>query len=296
MTLRAPARALSFAPVHHDGACTQHILPTNGDLQLTALGHVHHWIATPTTCGVRRSALENVMHDTAMEYGSLFFKIYLKNSQDIRIVEVGSQDVSGSLRSVAPAKNNYIGVDFMKAPGVDIVLDDPYHLPFEDESVDVVVTSSCFEHSEFFWLVFNEILRILKPSGLLYINAPSNGAVHRYPVDCWRFYPDSGLALQNWGRRSGYNCALVESFTGLRKADIWDDYVAVFVKDENHISVHNDRMQRHTNRYLNGMVYGEKTISNPAALINDKGGAVMKLRSLFLRPLRSLRKSFRKRL
>ena len=64
---------------------------------------------------------------------------------------------------------------------------------------------------------FNEALRVLKPTGLLYINAPSNGAYHRYPVDCWRFYPDSGVALQNWGNRSGYECALLEFFIGVRK-------------------------------------------------------------------------------
>ena len=30
---------------------------------------------------------------------------------------------------------------------------------------------------------------------LFYLNAPSNGEFHRYPVDCWRFYPDAGGAL-----------------------------------------------------------------------------------------------------
>jgi SAM-dependent methyltransferase len=70
-----------------------------------------------------------------------------------------------------------------------------YKLPFADGSVDVVLSSSCFEHSEFFWLLFLEILRVLRPEGLFYLNAPSNGPFHRYPVDCWRFYPDSGNAL-----------------------------------------------------------------------------------------------------
>src|SRR5690606_22164720 len=102
---------------------------------------------------------------------------------------------------VAPANVTYIGLDFEKAKGVDVLLTDPYTLPFENESVDVVVSSSCFEHSEMFWLVFAEILRILKPNGLVYLNAPSNGVVHRYPVDCWRFYPDAGEALATWGKR-----------------------------------------------------------------------------------------------
>jgi SAM-dependent methyltransferase len=195
------------------------------------------------------------MHDTAMQYGAAFFNTYLKNTEDLTIVDIGSQDVNGSLRSVAPTNNKYIGVDFAEAKGVDVVITDPYSLPFEDESVDAVVSSSCFEHSEFFWLLFNEALRILKPNGLLYINAPSNGIFHRYPVDCWRFYPDSGVALQNWGKRSGYNCVLLESFVGIRSNGIWNDFVAVFAKDESKISQHTCRIQNSLTAYTNGHLH-----------------------------------------
>lgn len=37
--------------------------------------------------------------------------------------------------------------------------------------------------------------RVLKPGGLLCLIFPSSGAVHRYPFDCWRFYPDSAQAI-----------------------------------------------------------------------------------------------------
>ena len=84
-----------------------------------------------------------------------------------------------------------------------MVLDDPYTLPFADESVDIVVSTSCLEHSEMFWLSFLEMLRVLRPTGLLYLNVSSNGNFHRYPVDCWRFYPDSGVAMVCWARRNG---------------------------------------------------------------------------------------------
>ena len=120
------------------------------------------------------------------------------------------------------------------------------------ESVDVIVSSSCFEHSEFFWLIFNESLRILKPTGLLYINVPSNGQVHRFPVDCWRFFPDSGLALQNWGKRSGYNCVLLESFIGIKITDIWNDFVGIFAKDENHSSQHTNRIHFNSSNFTDG--------------------------------------------
>ena len=149
------------------------------------------------------------MHKTAMEHAGISFSTYLGKKTGLKIVEIGSQDVNGSLRSVAPSGNDYVGVDFVAGKGVDVILTDPYSLPFPDESFDVCVTSSCFEHSEFFWIVFLEILRIVKPGGLVYMNVPSNGDVHRGPVDCWRFYPESGVALQNWARRSGVDAALL---------------------------------------------------------------------------------------
>lgn len=202
------------------------------------------------------------MHDTAMFYGAAFFKAYTQVAQTLTIVDIGSQDVNGSLRSVAVPRHRYIGVDFAEAKGVDILITDPYSLPFESESVDVVVSSSCFEHSEFFWLLFNEALRILKPNGLLYINAPSNGPVHRYPVDCWRFYPDSGLALQNWARRSGYNAVMLESFVGLRKADVWNDFVAVFLKDIKNVALHPRRIVNITNKHTDARVIKKKDPGN----------------------------------
>jgi len=112
------------------------------------------------------------MHQTALEFGNLFFNTYVAGETGLSIIDVGSQDVCGSLRSVAPLGSNYIGIDFAAGKRVDIIISDPYCLPVDDNSADVVVSSSCFEHSEFFWLVYNEILRILKPSGIFYLNAP----------------------------------------------------------------------------------------------------------------------------
>jgi SAM-dependent methyltransferase len=192
------------------------------------------------------------MHKTAMEHAKLFFKTYVK--APATIVDIGAQDVNGSLRSVAPESCTYIGVDFVKGRGVDVVIDDAYTLPFANESFDVAVTSSCFEHSEFFWLTFLEILRILKPSGLLYLNVPSNGPFHRYPIDCWRFYPDSGVALQNWARRNGVQASMLESFTGPQNTGAWNDFVAVFVKDAKEAKRYPERITNHYTCVTNGLV------------------------------------------
>ena len=153
------------------------------------------------------------MHHTALEYGKAFFKTYA-NKKDLTIVEIGSLDVNGSIKQYAPVDSKYIGLDFTEGKSVDIVLKDAYHYPLPDNYADVVVISSCFEHSQFFWLSFMEALRILKPNGVMYVNAPSNGLYHTCPTNNWRFYPDASKALSAYADSQGMNTAVLESFIG----------------------------------------------------------------------------------
>jgi ubiquinone/menaquinone biosynthesis C-methylase UbiE len=198
------------------------------------------------------------MHTTALENGKLFFDTYVKNKGDITVIDIGSQDVNGTLKSVAPSNVKYIGVDMEAAKGVDIVLSDPYKLPFADNSIDAIVSSSCFEHSEMFWVLFLEMMRILKPDGLCYINAPSNWNVHRYPLDCWRFYPDAGHALVTWAKYSGYNPLLLESYisdkTDKNTIEEWEDFVAIFLKDEKYIKNFENRIQHSIKNVKHGFI------------------------------------------
>ena len=122
------------------------------------------------------------------------------------------------------------------------MLDDPYKFPLPDAYADFIVSSSCLEHSQMFWLTFLEAMRVLKNDGLFYMNVPSNGWYHAYPYDHWRFYPDAGLALESWGRRSGHEVFLVESFVNDKEQDIWNDFVAVFTKSEAMLSRYPERM------------------------------------------------------
>ena len=229
------------------------------------------------------------MHDTALEFGALFFQAYATNKVNPRIVDVGACDVNGSLRSVAPNSLEYVGLDFDLGPGVDIVLEDPYRLPLEDDTFDFCVSSSTLEHAEFFWLSFLEMMRIVRPNGLVYLNVPSNGEFHRHPKDCWRFYPDSGLALQNWACRNGFPSVLLESFIGRRRNDQWNDFVAVFLKDASFISEYPNRIVDRTDHFTNGYRHGEAHRLRPAQYQEDQSvltNAVSTFRRL-VRPLRS---------
>lgn len=203
------------------------------------------------------------MHPTAMLNGKRFFDTYASKVTGGTVVDIGAQNLNGSLKDVCPQGLAYVGVDFVAGNGVDVVLEDPYRLPFADSSADVVVSSSCFEHSELFWVLFLEILRVLKAPGLFYLNVPSNGSFHRYPVDCWRFYPDSGGALVTWARRNGIDACLLESYTSQQNGDIWNDYVAVFLKGEAHAPAFPDRITSGIGDFTNGRTLGGERFLNP---------------------------------
>lgn len=169
------------------------------------------------------------MHDSAHQIGGWFFGLYWQPGFR-RIVEIGSCNVNGTLRDFRPPGATYIGLDLDDGPGVNIKITPGERLPIEDGSADVVLSSSAFEHDPCFWRTFLEMARIVAPGGFIYINAPSNGPVHRYPADCWRFYPDAGKSLALWASDSGHPVTLMESFTALPQASGWCDFVAVFRK------------------------------------------------------------------
>ena len=140
------------------------------------------------------------------------------------VVDVGGADVNGGYRPIFDdPRYRYLTVDLAAGEGVDVVLDDPYRLPFADGSVDIVLSGQMLEHCEFFWLTFAEMMRVLKPDGYLFLIAPSAGPIHEYPVDCYRFYPDAYRAL---AKHAG--CHLHEVW--LDERGPWRDLVGVFAK------------------------------------------------------------------
>lgn len=214
------------------------------------------------------------MHPTAILNCKNFFENYSKyfdNNSQVKIIEIGSQDVNGTLKDLCPKNYNYIGVDFVVGKNVDVVLEDPYVLPFKDEEADIIISSSCFEHSEMFWVVFLEVMRVLKPKGIFYLNVPSNGMYHRYPVDCWRFFPDSGKALVSWARYNKINATLLESFVcaQLNNGAKWNDFVAVFLKDELFRAEFKDKIIDKFKDFSNGRAGENEEVINLSEMTED---------------------------
>jgi SAM-dependent methyltransferase len=190
------------------------------------------------------------MHDTSLISGILFAEIY--GGKDKVVVDMGGKDINGSLKYFFEVLGmKYICVDIEEHSSVDIVIKPCDKLPFNDGSVDLIISTSCFEHDPCFWMTFKEMTRILKLGGFIYISAPSNGCYHTAPGDNWRFYFDAGQALAYW---SSYQIAnetifpvkVIETFHIMPKCDIWIDFVCIWQRvyeKQTNIVVSNDIAQ-----------------------------------------------------
>jgi SAM-dependent methyltransferase len=207
------------------------------------------------------------MHDTALNIGGLVMRTYCPSKQ-ARILDVGAQDINGTLRAVAPKASEYVGLDYEAGRGVDILLEPGKPWPVEDDHFDLVFATSVLEHDPAFWMTFEAMCRKAKPGGHIYISAPSNGIVHRCPQDYWRFYPDSGLALKEWVARQGLDVTLIESFIAEREADMWNDFCGIFRREPSPEPLNRNYV------YLkipctNAIVWESKEILNPRTESQD---------------------------
>jgi SAM-dependent methyltransferase len=169
------------------------------------------------------------LHVSSYQHMQRLVSTHLDRERAIEAIDIGAYDVNGSYRTLFDSpKWRYTGVDLEKGPGVDVVLTSPYRFPFASRSVDVILSGQAFEHVEYFWMSWLEMVRVLKPGGLIFLIAPSRGPEHRYPQDCWRFYPDGYRALAKFGR-----CELIEVTTDWEPHEDpgsapWGDTVGVF--------------------------------------------------------------------
>jgi len=145
------------------------------------------------------------MHESCLDSLRVFIDAYLAPYTDekLAILDVGSAVVEPTQPSdrtaITCVQWKYIGLDIMPGHNVDVVVADPYRWSeIADASVDVVICNQVLEHAEWFWLTVQEIARVLKPRGLAMLIAPSAGLVHRFPTDCWRFYPDGLPAVARY--------------------------------------------------------------------------------------------------
>lgn len=176
------------------------------------------------------------MHESSFRRMQAFRDHHLRGlaDQPLLIVDLGSQDVNGSYQPLfVQGAWRYVGVDMAPGPNVDIVLRNPYDWrEIPSASADVVISGQAFEHIEYFWISALEVARILRPGGLCCLIVPSAGPEHRYPVDCWRFYPDGLRALARFAGLEVLQAETDWEGTGGEGGSMWHDSVLVARKPQ----------------------------------------------------------------
>lgn len=183
------------------------------------------------------------MHSSSLRNMEIFIEKYLDKSQELKILDIGSQDVSDDgINSYKPLFHNprwkYFGCDLVAGKNVDIVLNNIYHWKdIKHDSVDVVISGQAFEHVEFFWATMLEIYRVLKAGGICCIIAPSAGKRHRYPLDCWRFYEDGLSAMAKYAHLDAVEVQTQRTRFDFAEFDPdWQDSVLICKKPKSNIS------------------------------------------------------------
>lgn len=107
-----------------------------------------------------------------------------------RIMEVGAYDVNGSVRPIIELlePREYIGIDMVPGPGVDIVCRAEQLVEkFGRDSFDVVISCTTLEHIKNWRSTISNMKNICKPDGLLIMVVPSVWPFHAFPHDYWRY-------------------------------------------------------------------------------------------------------------
>ncbi len=111
-----------------------------------------------------------------------------------RVLEVGSRDFNGTLRSVFGfyGPSEYVGVDLVRGPGVDVICAaEELVQRFGNESFDIVIATEVLEHIRDWRAAIANLKAVCRPEGRLLVTTRSRGfPVHGFPHDYWRYETD----------------------------------------------------------------------------------------------------------
>lgn len=118
-------------------------------------------------------------------------KKFIKNPG--RVLEIGSKDITGTVREYFLDAKEYIGTDMERGFNVDLIIDAHDLLKkFKKESFETVLCLEMLEHDREFWKTIDKMQKLLKRSGFLIISTPTFGfPLHRHPKDYFRYGEDA---------------------------------------------------------------------------------------------------------
>lgn len=113
------------------------------------------------------------MHIQAKNFTIFVKSILGKYFINKEVLDVGSGDINGNNKFLFE-NCNYNGNDVIEAPNVTIV-SKTKDLPFENETIDTIISTECFEHDPEYKESFLKIYNMLKKDGLFAFTCASTG-------------------------------------------------------------------------------------------------------------------------
>ena len=111
-----------------------------------------------------------------------------------RILEIGSREVAGGPPMRGRLSHaEYVGFDYYPGPNVDVAGDAHRLSGLVPGRFDVVYSTAVFEHLAMPWVVAEEIARVLKPGGLVFVETHFSYSSHERP---WHFFQFSDMGLK----------------------------------------------------------------------------------------------------
>lgn len=130
--------------------------------------------------------------DTAHGIWPEFLK-ELCDKEGMDVLEIGSRVVTGADFGNLFEKASYTGFDLYAGKNVDVVGDVHKLSTYFDKTFDLIYSSAVFEHLAMPWIAANEIVKLLKPGGYLFIETHYCYGSHERP---WHFFQFSEQALK----------------------------------------------------------------------------------------------------
>ena len=112
------------------------------------------------------------MHSEQQQFVRLVKRVFPAHFHRVAVLEVGSYDVNGSVRPMFDA-SRHLGIDLVAGPAVDLVCSG--HEFRSEERFDVAVSTECFEHNPFYAETFLNMVRHVRPGGMVLFTCASEG-------------------------------------------------------------------------------------------------------------------------
>src|SRR5436190_5725936 len=135
----------------------------------------------------RRFPKEGLVHQGNRDWLAHLKKSYPGHFSGASVLEIGSMEWNGSVRSFFAGVGKYIGVDHASGPGVDVVRR-AEETVFCPGAFDTLVCLSLFEHDPSWKASFEHNLQWLREGGLAFVCWGAEGNL-RHPPEPWAQVP-----------------------------------------------------------------------------------------------------------